>query len=222
MFPLLRTPNHIIIPQKHDWVILILLGCAFLYLFMMNGLLRDSTIKEFVLQEYTESGNGLLTWIIVGVVFCLTFSVLISQNIPIVPEPFGKIGLAGYQLNKFGFTFLAILLYYLIKSILGFLIFLFTGNSRRWPVFYFTSTRYFFVASLLLMVLCIVHFYFPIDHHIIFPYYVAAVVAAFIFKLLYYLLHRNHILPQEWYYKFLYICTLQIVPVLALWNLLFF
>ena len=45
---------------------------------------------------------------------------------------------------------------------------------------------------------------------------------AFLFKQIYYILHSSNILPQKWYYKFLYICTLQIVPVLVLWKLLFF
>ncbi|MBE2274452.1 MAG: DUF4271 domain-containing protein, partial [Flavobacteriales bacterium] len=27
---------------------------------------------------------------------------------------------------------------------------------------------------------------------------------------------------KKWYYKFLYICTLQIIPVLVLWKVLFF
>ena len=222
MFPLLRIANQIRIPENNDWVIFILLGCAFLYVFMMAGLLRDSTVKEFILQEYTDAGNGFIIWIIVGFVFCLTFSVMISQYIPIVPEPFAKIGLAGYQLNKFGFSLIAVLLFYLSKSLAGYLFFQFTGNGKRWPVFYFTGTRYFFAASLVLMALCIVHYFFPVDHHIIFPYYVAAVAAALIFKILYYLLHRSNILPEDWYYKFLYICTLQIVPAIALWNLLFF
>ncbi|TQE61297.1 DUF4271 domain-containing protein, partial [Leptospira interrogans] len=40
-------------------------------------------------------------------------------------------------------------------------------------------------------------------------------------KNLVYIFHNQPILPEKWYYKFLYICTLQIVPVLVLWKFLF-
>lgn len=222
MIPLLRISNQLRIPENNDWVIFILLGCAFLYLFMMIGLLRDSTIREFVLQEYSDSANSLLSWLIVTVVFCLTFSVLISQYVPIIPKPFSELGLFGLQLNKIGFTIIAVFCFYLIKVVFGYFFYQSTGNGNRWSIFYFTNTRFFFIASLVLMVLCVAHYYFPIDHHRIFPYYVGAGAFAFIFKIFYYLFHRNAVLPKEWYYKFLYICTLQFVPVIALWNILFF
>ncbi|MDO5616201.1 MAG: DUF4271 domain-containing protein, partial [Cruoricaptor ignavus] len=44
----------------------------------------------------------------------------------------------------------------------------------------------------------------------------------FSFKILFFTFNKNYILPKEWYYKFLYICTLQFAPLFALSKLLFF
>ncbi|WP_232815864.1 DUF4271 domain-containing protein [Chryseobacterium capnotolerans] len=73
-----------------------------------------------------------------------------------------------------------------------------------------------------MIILCVTHYYFPIDRNKIFPYYFFFFAFVFIFKVFFYLFHKNKILPEKWYYKFLYICTLQIAPLLLLWKLLFF
>ncbi|MCS3867760.1 hypothetical protein J3D55_000676 [Chryseobacterium ginsenosidimutans] len=214
--------NHIRIPENNDWVIFILLGCIFLYLFMMNIVEREANLKDFLLQKYFDASNNLPSWVITSCVIALTLAVLISQYVPTVPKFVADLQIAGYQLNKFGFCLIAIVLFYLIKSSLGFLFYQSIGDGKKWTVFYFTSTKFYFILSFLLIILCVTHYYFPVDRNKLFLYYLSFFAIVFIFKVFFYLFHKNKILPEKWYYKFLYICTLQIAPLLLLWKLLFF
>lgn len=214
--------NQIRIPEQTDWVVFLLLACGALYLFMMISLQRDSTVREFILQPFAEASNGFVSWIVVSAVYILLFSTLISQYIPIVPEKVSRIQLFGLQLNKFGYTVIAVLFFYLIKTVLSFLFYESTGNGRRWSVFTFVSTKFYFMLSLLLMVLCVANYFYDIERFYFYQIILGTLAAAYIFKICFYLLNRNGVLPAEAYYKILYICTLQIAPVLVLWKLLFF
>ena len=191
--------NHVRIPENNDWVIFILVGCIFLYVFMMNVIERDASLKDFLLQKYFDASNNLPSWMITSCVTTLTLSVLISQYIPIVPKFIADLQLFGYQLNKFGYTLLAVLFFYLIKSTLGFLFYQSIGDGKKWTIFYFTSTKFYFILSFLLIILCVAHYYFPIDRNEIFLYYVCFFSFVFIFKVFFYLFHKNKILPEKWF-----------------------
>ena len=175
-----------------------------------------------MLQYFEDSSNHILIWIIVSLVYCVVLSVLISQYIPIVPEIVAKMHVLGYQLNKFGFTLLSVFLFYFVRMILTYLFYQSIGQAKKWPVFYFAATKFYFVISLILILLVIVHYYFGISKAEVFPWYVLGFCSLFAFKNLFYLFHPQKVFPTEWYYKILYICTLQFVPLLALWKLLFF
>jgi len=73
----------------------------------------------------------------------------------------------------------------------------------------------------LLIMLNVAQFYVITDRDSFFMFSIILFLAMFIFKNIFYLMQPEAILPQKWYYKFLYICTLQIVPVLVLWKVLF-
>ena len=220
--PLLQTfKNEVRIPENNDWVVFILIGCLFLYIFMMNVIEREANLKDFLLQKYYDSSNNLPSWIITSLVTALSLSVLISQYVPIVPKYVTDFQPFGYQLNKIGYTAIIISLFYSFRTALGFLFYQAIGDGKKWSIFYFTSTKFHFILSALLIILCITHYYFPIDRNSAFIYYIYFFSFVFIFKVFFYLFHRNNILPQKWYYKFLYICTLQIAPLLMLWKLLF-
>ncbi len=103
--------NHVRIPENNDWVIFILIGCIFLYVFMMNIIERDASLKDFLLQKYFDASNNLPSWIITSCVIALTLSVLISQYIPVVPKFIADLQVFGYQLNKFGYTLLAVMFF---------------------------------------------------------------------------------------------------------------
>ncbi len=210
------------IAEQNDWVIFLIVGCIFAYLFMLHSLQRGAGLKEFLLQHFEDSSNSFLSWCVVSVVYCLVFSALFSQYIPVVPPLIEKVKVFGYSLNKFGFTLLSVSTVYLFKTAVSYVFFAGSGNFKKWNIFYFAATKFYFCASLLLMVACVIHYYYPIDRLIAFKVYVPVVLLLVIFKVLYYIFHKNRVLPQQWYYKFLYICTLQIVPYLVLWKVLFF
>ncbi|UOU99114.1 DUF4271 domain-containing protein [Chryseobacterium daecheongense] len=189
---------------------------------MMNVIEREANLRDFMLQKYFDASNNLPSWVITSCVTALTLAVLLSQYIPIVPKYIADLQIAGYQLNKFGYSLIAIVFFYGVKSTLGFLFYQSIGDGKKWTVFYFTATKFYFILSFLLIILCVTHYYFPIDRNKIFLYYLFFFCFVFIFKVFFYLFHRNNILPEKWYYKFLYICTLQIAPLLLLWKLLFF
>lgn len=209
------------IELQNDWVIIIITCCIFLYIFMLQSLRRESTVAEFLLQKFPDSTNNFLSWVIIGTVFCALFSVLISQYIPIVPKLIRSYNVLGYELNKFGFTFLAVGGFYITRSLMTYLFFAATGSGRRWDIFYFTSSKFYFIFSLVILGMCIVEFYFPVHRGQLFSTYISIIGLVFISKIIYYLAHPAGMLPRQWYYKFLYICTLQIVPVLVLWRLFF-
>ncbi len=210
------------IAQHNDWVVWILVGCIFIYIFMLISLRRDSGVLEFLLQKFPDSTNNFLSWMIISVVFSLTLSVLVSPYLPAVPKTISTLQIGGYELNKFGYTFLAISAFYFMKNTFSYLFFAGTGSAKKWEVFYFTASKFYFSFSLIIMILCVISNFYIVDRAEMFNICIVGLAAIFLFKLSYYLFHSSRILPEIWYYKILYICTLQIVPVLVLWKVLFF
>ena len=189
---------------------------------MLLSLRRDSSVTEFLLQKFADSTNNFLSWIIISFVFTLVLSVFVSQNIPVVPQKITDFQFSGYELNKFGFTFASISVFYFLKNICTYLYFAGTGAAKKWEVFHFIASKFYFCFSIVIMILCLIQYFYRFDKWVMFDVYLAVFAFAFLFKQIYYILHPSNILHQKWYYKFLYICTLQIVPVLVLWKLLFF
>ncbi|MGA9212922.1 DUF4271 domain-containing protein [Kaistella sp.] len=209
------------IVQQNDWVVFIIVGCILLYVFMLLYLHRDSSVRVFLMQKFEDSSNNFLSWLIVGIVFTLLFATLISQYIPIVPRQISDIHFFGYELNKFGFTLFTLLLFYGLKSILSYLFYAGTGSMKRWTLFQFATSKFYFMLSLALMALCIYQYFYEVDDLQLFDYYFIGFIGVFLFKVFFYFLSPNPILPEKWYYKFLYICTLQFAPVLVLWRVLY-
>lgn len=189
---------------------------------MFLSLQRDSTVKEFLMQKFPDSSNIFLSWAIISLVFCLVLATFLSQYIPVIPKRIRSLSILGYELNNFGFAFSVILAFYLVKTMLTYIFFAGTGAIKKWILFYFTVSKFYFCSSLIVIVFCVVSYFYPERELERIPYYFYCFVLLFIFKLLFYYFHKNDIMSQKWYYKFLYICTLQIVPVLVLWKVLFF
>lgn len=189
---------------------------------MLFSLQRDSSMKEFLLRKFPDASNNFLSWVIISLVFCLMFSALVSSYIPIVPKKISEVQFWGYEMNKFGFTLSVILGFYFVKNILSYLLFAGSGSIKKWEAFYFTVSRFYFIFSIVLMVFSFVNYFYHLDRTLSFEYFLYGILLLFIIKILYYFFHRNNILPEKWYYKILYICTLQIVPILVLWKVLFF
>lgn len=210
------------IVQQNDWVVFIIVGCILLYVFMLLYLHRDSSVKVFMMQKFADSSNNFLSWLIVSTVFTVLLATLISQSIPIVPKQITDIHFFGYELNKFGFTLIALILFYCLKSVLSYVFYSGTGSIKRWTLFQFTAAKFYFIFSLILIGLCVYQYFYEVNALLLFDYFFTGFILVFLFKIFLYLLSPNSILPEKWYYKFLYICTLQIAPILVLWRVLYF
>ena len=184
------------------------------------------------MQKFADSSNNLLSWLIISFVSTLLLATLISQSIPIVPKKISDLHFFGYQLNKFGFTFISLIVFYSVKSILSYVFYAGTGSLQKWTLFQFVCSKFYFTLSLVLMILCVYQYFYKVTdlqliynfqaHELqLFDYYVYGFAFVFLFKISFYLLSPNNILPYNWYYKFLYICTLQFAPVLVLWRVLY-
>lgn len=221
MYITFSTINYIRWTENNDWVIASILIGLFAYVFMLLSLNRESSLKDFILHPISEGANLLANWVIISMVFVLVMAVLLSQYIPVVPKTISQYHLFGWELNKWGFTLLAITLFYVSKSLVSYLFYMSINEGDRWTRLVFVSTKFYFILSLIIMIINIVHYYFGIDYGIVLRYYWFFAVFVFVFKLFFYGFNKNSILPEDWYYKILYICTLQIIPIGVLWRLLF-
>lgn len=208
--------------ENHDWVIYSIFGCIVALVFALLSLNREVSLKDFLVQKYEDAANSYLTWLVVSAVFCVQASVLVSQYLPGVPQWLGQWSVAGYTANKFGYALLIVTLFYFIRNMLTFLFYSATGQDKNYHHLFFAASRLFFIASIIVMILNFVNYYIDTDKYFFLQVLFALTLFFFIFKQFFYLFNRLAVLPEEWYYKILYICTLQIVPVLVLWKVLFF
>ncbi len=209
------------IVESHDWVILVILIVIAMYLVLFNGLQRGQSILGYLRQDYKEVQNLFLFWLGISAGYIVVLSVLFSQYIPLVPSVVLDFDINGFVLNKIGVMLGVLLLFYFVKSILTALFYKSIGQVQKYLVLGFVAQKFYFVQSLLLVVLCIIHYYFSINRREFFVYYLILMVLLLVAKIIFYIFHKNKPLPEEWYYKILYICTLQILPLLAVWKFIF-
>lgn len=210
------------ITEHNDWVVFILFGCISAFVFMLLYLHREASLREFLSAGLADSGNVFPTWMIVSLVNALLLATLVSQFVPAVPRVINNFSLFGLSLNKFGYSFAVIAIFYSLKVFFGYFFYASIGQERRWHRLWFVASKFYFILASLLFVLVFVNYFYPVDKAVLLWGLSLSVPAVFIIKALYYLLDKNRVMPAEWYYKFLYICTLQIAPILLLWRLLFF
>lgn len=208
--------------EHKDWVIIIILISIVAYLVMLQWLQRKPAVKDFILQSREDAINVFPSWLIISLVNIALLSALISQYIPFIPKPIAEIDFLGYELNKFGYTFFVFSVFYLVKCFLSSIFYLLLGEGNHFLQMYFSASKFYFLLSFLLIALVFTNYYMPIDRYVFFPIILVTLGGIFLFKNLFYLLNKTPILPSKWYYKFLYICTLQFAPIFALWKSLFF
>ncbi|PZU84252.1 MAG: DUF4271 domain-containing protein [Chryseobacterium sp.] len=193
-----------------------------MYIILLSVFQREASIKDFLTQKIEDSNNLTPSWLIVSMVRIVVISILLSQFVPVVPSIFSAIQLFGFEINKFGFTFLTLALFDIIRNILTFFFYSGVGSGKRLKGLTLVAGKFYFVESIAFIILGFVLFYYPVDLVKYFYIIIGIFVFSFILKNLIYLFHKQNVLPEKWYYKFLYICTLQIVPVLVLWKFLFY
>ena len=199
-----------------------ILGSIFAYIIVLSVFNRDANIKDFLTQKIEDSNNLTPSWTIISIVRSVMITVILSQFVPVVPKFVSDLQLFGIQLNKFGFTFLAVMTFDIVKNILSFLYYNSIGEGKKLKRLASISSKFYFLESIGLIVAGFALYYYPLDLVRYFYVVLFVLISLFVMKNLIYIFHNQAILPEKWYYKFLYICTLQIVPVLVLWKFLFF
>ena len=192
------------------------------YLILFKTLHRNISLAEFIMQPYENTNNNVLSWFFTTILFSLSFSVLFSQYIPVVPKFVAEnFSLLGVQFNKFGFLLTSLLLFYIVKNIIIYLFYGSIQELKKFGKYSFVAQKYYLIYSFVILALSIIHYYLSINKHKMFIFYVFVIIFGFLLKLSIYLFHNQRILPKEWYYKILYICTLQILPALLIWKFWF-
>lgn len=209
------------IVEDNDWVIFSILGIILVFIIVLQYLQKESGIKSFFLQNYIDSGNVFLSWLLISLCFILLLSILVSKFTLIVPRFISEIGIFDLKLNRFGYTLLVFCIYYFLKFIFSFLFYNAIGQTKKWERFYYVNSKFYFGLSIILIISNIIVYYFPIDKLLFFRTSLFLTFFLMFFKTIYYLFNKNKILPNEWHYKILYICTLQFTPLLVVWKLLF-
>lgn len=207
--------------ENNDWVIFTLLGLVAMCLVMFYWLLRGISVWEYLMQGYKETQNSVLTWLLTSVGFVVVFSLLFSQYIPVVPRVFLELEIEGWVPNKIGSLLLVLCGYYGLKFILTAIFYASIGQIDKILVLGFVAQRFYYVQAVLLMIMSVFHYYYFSEDMFFYPYYEISVGVILMLKNILYFFHKEHPLPNEWYYKILYICTLQILPLLAMWKFIF-
>lgn len=210
------------IVEHHDWVIFGIFGCIVALVLTFTYLNRESTLKEFFVQKKEDATNIFLIWMVISVVFCVQLTTLVSQYLPSVPELIDTLNVLGYTLNKFGYVFLVLGCFFLLRTVFTFFFYSSVNQMKNFNTLVFSVTRYYFVIGIVLMVFNFINYYILINKEFFLRFIFISLLSFFIFKQFFYLFNKNEVLPKQWYYKILYICTLQIAPLFAVWRLLFF
>lgn len=208
--------------ENKDWVIGIVMIAVLLYIISSRLLHKDLSLWEYLHLKYYENNNAMLSWILVSLSHIFLLGALISQFIPIVPKSVVAIcNSIGFVPNKMGFFTSCMFVFYLLKSALTYLFFAITGNLKRWYRFYFITHKFYIVLNIFMVVLILMfHFtHYPISSSVkTLPLILGGI---YIVKLAYLIMHQQFVLPKEWYYKFLYLCSLQIIPSMVLVKILY-
>lgn len=217
-----KTIKLIRVASHPDWVIYSVIGIAFSYIMMFKTLHRDISLYDFLMQPLENVNNTHLSWAITTILHCASFSILFSQYIPVVPkfitENFSAFGI---EFNKFGFMFTTLLLFYFVKNIVTYFFFASVDNIKNYNYFAHAAQKYYLIYSLVILITCVIHYYLPLNTRLFLKVYLIILFLAFILKIGYYLFNNQQILPKHFYYKFLYICSLQILPILVVWKFCF-
>lgn len=223
MFTMLANfENYPRLVVNNDWVVISILLCICLYIFMILFLKGESNLIDFFSSNLEDSNNVVASWYITSFCNALLISTLLVDYIPYLPSVIKEYDIAGYTLNRFGFVLLSVSSFYILRTVFSYFYYLSIGNSDRWEMLIFVTTKFYFAVSFLLVGLILANYFYEIDRIVFFKMITLLGIGVFIFKLLFYRFHHAKILPDFWYYKFLYICTLQIAPVLAIWKILFY
>lgn len=208
------------IVEHNGWVFICIVAALAALAFMLVFIQRSS-LREFLLQPFVDSANNFISWMITSTVFAVMLSVMLSQFVPVVPEIISKINVFGVGFSRFGAALLAVCMFYLAKSLLTYFFYACAGSSQKLGELIFSATRIYFLSTFSVITVCFINYFYPIDRTASIYLFISVCIIISVFKTLLYIFSPQQVLPSQWYNKLLYICTLQIAPILVLWKFLF-
>lgn len=189
---------------------------------MFRALHRGISLYNFLAQPFEDVNNVYLSWAVTTILHSVSFSILFSQYIPLVPKFITDYcSFLGIEFNKFGFMLTTVLVFYFLKNIITYFFFASVENLKNYAQYAHAAQKYYLVYSMVILIISVLHFYLPLDPRFSSKIYLGLAVFGLLLKILYYLFYSQPILPRQWYYKFLYICSLQILPILVVWKFCF-
>lgn len=205
--------------ENNDWVIIGVFLCIVALLLVSSYLNKGLPLTRFLNQGLQDTVNVWITWVLVSLVFCVLFSILVCDYLP--TSPLLLENFTGYYWSKFGYSFLVITSFYMIKMGFTYFFYYCINQVKRLRKLYFQALKLYLKASIFIIILIFVNYFLEIDKYYYFYFLIFVSFLFFLIKNMTYLMDKNQALPEFWYYKLLYICTLQIAPLFVLWRLFF-
>jgi hypothetical protein len=213
-------------PELH-WPILALLAILSLYILANTLLNKNMSIGDYLRQTYHPESHYFGQVLLIGLVFTSLLSLWLWPLLPTLPAWLQDIEVMGYVPNKFGYLLACMASYMIIKHLLCWCFYLCSGSLKRWVPYCFSLHKFYLVFSALVVLLIINQYFLHVEHYFLpkgfdeHRTYGLILVGMFVTKCIFEFFHQEPILPKQWYHKFLYLCTLQILPLLVLAKLLF-
>lgn len=209
--------------ENKDWIIYSIIAIIVLYIFTSRVINKGLSLTDFLFLPKENTGNLYVNYSLISLAYVFILSVFLSPHLPIIPQWVAEhVVFQGYTLNKLGFTFLSFSLFYLSKCLLSYLFFKSSFSIKNWNWFVFKLNKFYGVLVALFTLLTIFEYFTPLTTHISLTHYLGILIIILLAKVMLLLFNRDPVFPNGWYYKFLYICTLQITPYLAIVKFLFF
>ncbi len=202
--------------SHHNWITYVMLFCFFLLFFLktlnptlLKGVAFSLFNKGFVELE-SEKNKALFS--LFEMTLFLFSSLTISFVILIFKHQNSMANLMG--LNSFFLVFLVVFSFLFVKSIVTFLLLHLFSLKSTLHIFFFANKMYFYNLSIVFYVLLIVYFYSFENSWFLGGFIVFFLVLRFV------ILFENNknLISSELFYFILYLCALEIAPLLVLFK----
>ena len=206
-------------PFSNDWMTLVLL-LLFGVLFLIN-IVDSAKFKEilfslfkisFLEQEIDDNYQFINGFQLLFSFFSVVVLSLVFFDIKVV-----YFGVNSSIFEGFFKVFLGLLGYFLLKNLVEFVLVYLFFLKRKITYFMISKTNYFFAISVYIFFVLLLKQYAHLNP--VFIYYFAGFL--FLVSFIIYLINNKNLILNHLFYFILYICALEIAPLLIVFKLMF-
>lgn len=200
----------------------VLFFCCVAYFIVLQVFFRGRNFRTLLWGTEEELINKIPGYSLLSCVYILLLSMLTYILVPERPWSVLSWDIFGYRPNIFGFCLMVYAAYFIFKFLLGRLLYGLSGSTRKFIYLQTFMLRWYLLTVPLLLILSFVyffHFYPNTNYNEAFRYFLLGI---FFIKLIGIVSLTQKVLPRNHYLKIVYLCTLQIMPVVVLIKVLFF